>query len=284
MNLRKLILTVIILSFMTPIIISYSADVDTSPYFIASDVSISSGDALYVVLCKVSVSLRSQPATDASTITQVPLYSKVTYLGKAGNGFLYVDYKGYKGYILSSYLDYMEPQNAVSNYGIIVNVNEYASLRKLPSTDADVYAEIPKGATVTDVADNNRYFYSVSYNGMKGYVLKSLVQLYTDQLQNVQGTYYSSELNEYIDITAYDPKTITVEIYDYSDNGNRTSLMKVNYVKINNKTWSSVAGDYGRFSLSSGAQVITYDGHNTIAFVPYGYPAVYYQREPIYKK
>ena len=281
MNLRKLFATIAVLSLLIPVMISYSDDVDTSPYYITSDISVSSGDTLYVVLCKVSVSLRTQPSSDAPTITQVPLYSKVTYLGKAGNGFLYVDYNGKTGYILSSYLDYMEPQTAVSNYGIIVNVNEYASLRSLPSTDAEVYAEIPKGATVTEIADNNKYFYSVNYNGMKGYVLKTLVQLYTDQLQHVQGTYYSSDLQEYIDITAYDPKTITVEFYDYSKEGERTSLMKVNYVKVNNKTWSSVAGDYGRFSLSSGAQVITYDGHNTIAFVPYGYPAVYYLRDGI---
>jgi|GEM_PF-1196307 len=279
MMIRKFYLTLAILIFLSSTIVSFSANVDSSPYHISADTSVSLGDPLYVVLCKVSVSLRYSPSSDAVTITQVPLYSKVTYLGNAGNGFLYVDYNGQKGYILSSYLDYMEPQTAVSHFGLIVNVNEYASLRSLPSTDAEVYAHIPKGATVTEISDANQYFYSVSYDGKQGYVLKSLVQLYTDQLHQVYGTYYCFELNEFIDITANDPKTISVEFYTYAATGEKNPpLMKVNYEKINSNTWSSVAADYGRFSLDSGAQIISYDGQNTIAFVPYGYPPVYYRR------
>ncbi len=279
MNFHKLISTVLALVFLSLNIVSYSYNIDYSPYYISAEKSVSSGESMYVVLCKISVSLRQSPSSDAVTITQVPLNSKVTYLGNAGNGFLYVDYNGMKGYILSSYLDYLEPETAVSHFGLIVNVNEYASLRRLPSTDSDVYAHIPKGATVTEISNANQYFYQVTYDGKTGYVLKSLVQLYTDQLQKVYGTYYCFELNEFIDITASDPKTITVEFYTYSPTGEKNPpLMKVDYEKVNSNTWSSVANNYGRFSLDSGAQIISYDGQNTIAFVPYGYPPVYYRR------
>ncbi|MBP3239812.1 MAG: SH3 domain-containing protein, partial [Oribacterium sp.] len=70
---------------------------------------------------------------------------------------------------------YYEPQIAVSRYGWIVNVNESATLRSLPSTDSAAYAYIPKGTMVTDIAYINNKFYKVIYNGVKGYVLKDLV-------------------------------------------------------------------------------------------------------------
>ena len=276
---RKLILALIVSIFVISGTVSYSYEIDYSPYYITSDYCVSPGYLLYVVNCEVSVSLRYSPATDADIITQVPKYACVQYLGNARNGYLYVDYNGMIGYILAAYLDYREPHTEVGHFGTIANVNESASLRSLPTAASPAYTQMPKGSTVTEISDINDGFYKVTYNGMKGYVMKSLVQLYTDSSQKVYGTYYNQSLMEFIDITPNDPTSITVEFYDYTPTGERNpAYMKVNYVMVNNNTWSSVAADYGKFSLDAGAQVICYDGLNTIAFVPYGYSPVYYYR------
>ncbi len=175
MKQRKIILSLV---FIFVLLLQVPAYADYYPVYYPSNSegwSVATGDTMYVVSCDVSVSLRYFPSTDSEVITQVPLFDAVTFLGDVGNGFLYVNYNGLNGYILASYLDYYEPQIAVSRYGWIVNVNESATLRSLPSTDSAAYAYIPKGTMVTDIADINNKFYKVIYNGVKGYVLKDLV-------------------------------------------------------------------------------------------------------------
>ena len=178
MNNKKIILSLLaafVLLSATPVFADWYSPY--TPYYSDGYTSVSTGDTMYVVLCNESVSLRYLPSMDSAVICQVPLYDSVTFLGDVGNGYLHVDYNGYCGYILSSYLDYYEPQIAICQYGWIVNVNESASLRSLPSTDSPAYLQIPAGSLVTNICDINDRFYAVHYNGIKGYVLKSLVQL-----------------------------------------------------------------------------------------------------------
>ena len=177
MRQRKLILllvAVFIFLLQTPSFADYYSAY--SPTYSNGEFTVESGDGMWVVLCEESVSLRYLPSTDSATIVQVPLCDSVTFLGNVGNGFLYVNYNGVNGYILASYLDYYEPQIYMADYGWITNVNESASLRSLPSTSSPAYAQIPLGAVVTDVCFINSKFYRVTYNGVRGYVLKDLVQ------------------------------------------------------------------------------------------------------------
>ena len=171
------LLAAFVLLSATPAFADYYSPYTYTPYYSDGDTYVSSGDTMYVVLCNESVSLRYLPSMDSAVICQVPLCDSVTFLGNVGNGYLYVNYNGYCGYILSSYLDYFEPQIAICHYGWIVNVYESASLRSLPSTDSLAYLQIPAGSVVTDIGDINDRFYVVHYNGIKGYVLKNLVQL-----------------------------------------------------------------------------------------------------------
>lgn len=51
----------------------------------------------YVVNCKQSITLRTNPSTSASEICQIPLGSAVSYISTASNGFYYISYNGNNG-------------------------------------------------------------------------------------------------------------------------------------------------------------------------------------------
>jgi len=129
------------------------------------------GMYLYVVDCQQSITLREEPSTSAKEIVQIPLYSAVTYLEMAPNGFYYVSYNGLTGYALASYLDTYEPQIATGIICKVVNCNEYITLRTSPSTNADAILTIPLGATVDYIEAAVNDFYMISYNGQNGYAL-----------------------------------------------------------------------------------------------------------------
>lgn len=64
----------------------------------------SSAVYMKVVNCHESITLRKIPSTKGEEFCQIPLGSKVEYLGTAENGFYMVSYNGYTGYALASYL------------------------------------------------------------------------------------------------------------------------------------------------------------------------------------
>lgn len=129
------------------------------------------GDSLWVVLCKESISLRSEPSTSSEALLQIPLFDSVKYLGDASNGFVKVEYNGVTGYALREYLDEYEPQIAIRENRKVVNCNESISLRESPSTSAEALCQIPLGATVFVISDSANGFYKVEYDGMTGYAL-----------------------------------------------------------------------------------------------------------------
>ena len=57
-----------------------------------------------VVNCDVCITLRETPSTLGNEIMQIPLGDYVTYISKAENGFYCVEYNGYRGFVLSSYI------------------------------------------------------------------------------------------------------------------------------------------------------------------------------------
>lgn len=88
--------------------VSYMGD---TGYALASYLSYSAPSAapvystMKVVNCKESITLRTSPSTSASEICQIPLYSVVSYIEPAANGFYKVSYLGRTGYALASYLE-----------------------------------------------------------------------------------------------------------------------------------------------------------------------------------
>jgi hypothetical protein len=130
-----------------------------------------SGDTYYVVNCRESITLRTQPSVYASEICQMPLGSAVDYLGYAENGFYYVQYNGMTGYALASYLS-SEYTSGYSTYWV-VNCKQSITLRKVPSTDGPEICQMPLGSAVTFVSRADNGFYCVEYNGQTGYALAS---------------------------------------------------------------------------------------------------------------
>ena len=129
------------------------------------------GQPLWVVKCKESISLRTQPSTSASAITQIPLNAQVTYLSDASNGFVQVRYNGSSGYALVQYLDEFEPQIAIYQNMTVINCNQSITLRTSPSTSAAEICQIPLGASVYVIEEASNGFYRVEYGGRSGYAL-----------------------------------------------------------------------------------------------------------------
>lgn len=136
----------------------------------------------YVVNCKQSITLRTEPSTSASEITQIPLGQAVGYIENAGNGFYKINYDGAIGYSLASYLSASKPNNTASSgtsytYAKVVNAEEFITLRSSPSTTASEITKIPAGAYVTYLGTAANGFYNIEYNGMSGYGLQSYLEI-----------------------------------------------------------------------------------------------------------
>ena len=128
-------------------------------------------DTYYVVNCRESITLRTEPSVYASEICQMPLGSAVSYLGSAENGFYHVKYNGMTGYALASYLS-TAYTSGYSTYWV-VNCKQSITLRKVPSTDGPEICQMPLGAAVTFVSRADNGFYCVEYQGQTGYALAS---------------------------------------------------------------------------------------------------------------
>lgn len=58
-----------------------------------------------VVNCKISITLRAEPAVTAAELMQIPLGERVTmYYGDETEDFYCVKYRGVKGYVLKTYI------------------------------------------------------------------------------------------------------------------------------------------------------------------------------------
>lgn len=139
-------------------------------------------ETMYVVNCHDSITLRKTPSTQAGEICQIPFGSAVSYVETADNGFYKIIYNGKTGYGLASYLSTEkqdtpaasspEKQDSVT-YMQVVNCKESITLRKVPSTKAEQFCQIPLGAVVEYLGTAENGFYMVSYNGYTGYALAS---------------------------------------------------------------------------------------------------------------
>lgn len=132
----------------------------------------------YVVNCKESISLRESPTTKSTALKQIPLGQAVGYIENAGNGFYKINYDGTVGYSLAAYLTSSKPSSGnVYTSARVVNADEFITLRSSPSTKASEITKIPAGAYVTYLGVANGDFYYIEYNGLRGYGLKSYLDI-----------------------------------------------------------------------------------------------------------
>lgn len=124
----------------------------------------------YVVNCKQSITLRTNPSTSASEICQIPLGSAVSYISTASNGFYYISYNGNNGYALANYLSSAGNSSAYDTCRV-VNCKESITLRPAPDVDSGEICQIPLGSTVSFVASAGNGFYEIYYMGNHGYAL-----------------------------------------------------------------------------------------------------------------
>lgn len=125
---------------------------------------------MYVVQCKASITLRNAPSTNATEITQIPLYAGVDYYGTLDNGFAQVAYNGQVGYVLGSYLDYYEPQVYTGIKCQIVNCKQSVTLRTSITAQDKEICQIPLGTIIDYIEEGANGYCLVNYNGIMGYV------------------------------------------------------------------------------------------------------------------
>lgn len=153
----------------------------------------SAGDGLgrmIVVNCSEWVSLRSAPDTNAARLAEVPLGAAVENCSLDSNGFVRCEYNGVTGYVLGKYLeadssgmDLTEPEatgtalnaseessGAYYENMVVVNCDEWVSLRNAPSTSSPRIIQVPLGATVTDCLEVRDGFVYCRYADLSGYI------------------------------------------------------------------------------------------------------------------
>ncbi|MBR2652947.1 MAG: SH3 domain-containing protein [Lachnospiraceae bacterium] len=147
------------------------------------------GEYMTVFDCKKSITLRKTASTKGAEICQIPLGAVVYVVKEAANGFYYVEYRGYEGYALASFL---KPANSGTTtnktgyyYGqplYVVGVNESISLRAKASTSSEAILQIPLFGAVIYLEDASNGFVYVTYNGVSGYALAKYLDEFEPQI------------------------------------------------------------------------------------------------------
>ncbi|MBR1397754.1 MAG: SH3 domain-containing protein [Selenomonadaceae bacterium] len=134
-------------------------------------------DTYFVVNCRKSITLRSEPSVYAPEITQIPLGQAVGFIGNAGNGFYKINYDGLVGYALAQYLSPNRGERYSARMARVVNCDNWISLREYPDTYSVALARIPRGAYVTYLGKAGNGFYHIEYRGISGYALQVYLEL-----------------------------------------------------------------------------------------------------------
>lgn len=134
-------------------------------------------DTYYVVNCRESITLRDSASYDGKEITQIPLGRPVGYIEDVGNGFYKINYDGLVGYSLAEYLSKSKNGGEMRRYARVVNCKDWITLREQPNYNSSL-ARIPLGASVIYLGSTSSEFCYIEYNGMRGYVLKTYIEVW----------------------------------------------------------------------------------------------------------
>ena len=176
---------------------------------------------LTIVNCKEFVTLRAKPSTSADSITKVAKGQKVDAYYYNGT-FCRCTYNGMTGYILSKYLSNGSGSSSSSANGlmVVVNCDNWVSLRSYASTKAPVVTTVPLGSTVT-VYGSDGQFYRCRYKGFDGYILKKYLEYTDEESENYMGTMRIVNCSNWVSLRTY-PSTsssreITIPLGAYVD-------------------------------------------------------------------
>lgn len=133
--------------------------------------------------CSSYITLRAKANGGAAEIVRIPLNAEVTYLAAAENGFYKVEYNGYIGYALSTYLGYKkfvpnpddtdQDYHTANNPCTVVDCQEFITLRDKPAGQEIV--KVPLGGVVDYLGNSQKGYCQVSYRGVTGYVQEKYV-------------------------------------------------------------------------------------------------------------
>ena len=175
---RRILVAILTLTLMSVIFISAQAEP------IAHD--------MVVVNCSEYVSLRAKPSKSSERISKVPLGAVVSNCIPHDGEWIYCEYNGRSGFILSEYLEevqngdreplYEEPGDESIGTMIVINCEEWVSLREKPSTSSKRLAKVPLDGFVEDCRWYNSEFIYCCYEGQYGYIHSDyLMELETNE-------------------------------------------------------------------------------------------------------
>ena len=127
-----------------------------------------------------SLNLRYQPTTDSARAGSYRQGTAVTVLNRSG-GWAYVNVNGNRGFMMLQHLSEVQPvvptPTPVTPVGQVTVVHprgSYVNLRSSRTTDTNnnILARVPSG-TVVDLIVYDRWYSTVSYNGIVGYMVSS---------------------------------------------------------------------------------------------------------------
>ena len=125
-----------------------------------------------VVNCQEWVSLRLSPDTSSKRLAKVYLGELVTNCAEGPDGFVFCEYGGTAGYILGQYLSKtaLPYDTEILPNQMVVNCQEWVSLRSGPSDGASRLTTVPLGAIVRACYRANESYICCEYGGTRGYI------------------------------------------------------------------------------------------------------------------
>lgn len=122
---------------------------------------------LWYAECEEYISLRKEPSVTAEVIKQIPKDEPMLVIAYRGE-FAWVYYQGLNGYVLRDYIRNM-------GQTMYADCEEYISLRKEPSTAAEVITKIHRLEEIS-LLEYCGEFARVYFEGKEGYVLASYIK------------------------------------------------------------------------------------------------------------
>ncbi len=127
-----------------------------------------------VVNVKEYVNARSKPSKSGKKVAKIGKGETVDVLEACSGGWYKVSYDGTEMYVYGDYLSI----GTAGLRGTVVNVSEYANLRKRPNTEAEQVGQAEKDAVVSvSQLYYNPAWYRVIVNGEPAYISKEYVKL-----------------------------------------------------------------------------------------------------------
>lgn len=152
------------------------------------------GTSMRVINCNEWVSLWAKPSNNTTRLVKVPLGAIVTNCSRYNKSFTVCEYNGHKGYIRNEYLEDASLGEAQSNGSAdllipvaeegsrelgtmkVINCEEWVSLWKKPSKNADRILKVGLGSFVYNCSVYNDAYIKCEYNGITGYILSEYLE------------------------------------------------------------------------------------------------------------